>query len=307
MRCELSEFIKNLIMCLFILTGIFLSLSVTHVYGIKTVPQTRIARRLERNQNLEITSFAVDTDQTSRTIHYETGKEIVLICDGVEKTFRTCSYQIKNLLKNEKIDLGKEDFISQPLNYVLKEKDLVRIKRVLYKTYNVDEPISYRITSETNELVADGIKVIWQPGEKGTTRYKIREKYEDGILKEKKVLSKTRIKEPVTEIVAYGTGVFNGFYRKKFRMCASSYTPTVEECDSDPFTTASGLRVRFGLVAVDPKVIKLGSRLWVSGYGYAIAADTGGLVKNMKIDLFFWRRLPDGNWKGAYIDVYLLD
>ena len=89
-------------------------------------------------------------------------------------------------------------------------------------------------------------------------------------------------------------------------MCASSYNPTVAQCDSDPFTTATGRRVRFGIAAVDPKVIPLHTKLYVAGYGYAIAADTGGLIKNNKIDLFFWRRLADSGWRGGYIDVYIL-
>ena len=39
------------------------------------------------------------------------------------------------------------------------------------------------------------------------------------------------------------------------------------------------------LIAVDPSVIPLGSRVWVEGYGEAIAADTGGAIKGHKIDV----------------------
>jgi 3D (Asp-Asp-Asp) domain-containing protein len=232
---------------------------------------------------------------------------LYLYCDGAMKTLRTDAKQVETLLKKEKITLSKEDFISKPLNYYVMDSDLIQVKRVRYLEYIVDEPISFTSISQTNPLVANGIKAIWQPGEKGILRYQIRERFEDGILKEKKVLSKTRIKEPTIEIIALGSGFFSGKYKKKFRMCASSYNPTVEQCDGDPFTTATGIRVRYGVVAVDPSVIKLGSKLWVSGYGYAIAADTGGLIKKMKIDLFFWKRLPNENWKGGFIDVYLLE
>jgi len=51
--------------------------------------------------------------------------------------------------------------------------------------------------------------------------------------------------------------------------------------------TATGLRARKGLVAVDPKVIRLGTRLYIDGYGIAIAADTGGWIKGNRIDLCF--------------------
>lgn len=51
-------------------------------------------------------------------------------------------------------------------------------------------------------------------------------------------------------------------------------------------TTYSGIRVRRGLVAVDPRVIPLGSILYVEGYGYALAADTGSAIKGHRIDLY---------------------
>ncbi len=55
--------------------------------------------------------------------------------------------------------------------------------------------------------------------------------------------------------------------------------------------TAMGTRARVGAVAVDPRVIKLGSRLYVESmdgwpsYGYATAEDTGGAIKGKRIDL----------------------
>lgn len=54
-----------------------------------------------------------------------------------------------------------------------------------------------------------------------------------------------------------------------------------------PGRTASGLPVGWGVVAVDPAVIPLGTRLVVPGYGEAVAADTGGAVQGAKIDLWF--------------------
>ena len=51
--------------------------------------------------------------------------------------------------------------------------------------------------------------------------------------------------------------------------------------------TATGLPVGWGVVAVDPSVIPLGSRLTIPGYGDAVAADTGGAVRGDMIDLWF--------------------
>jgi 3D (Asp-Asp-Asp) domain-containing protein len=69
--------------------------------------------------------------------------------------------------------------------------------------------------------------------------------------------------------------------------------------------TASGMALTKGIVAVDPAVIPLGTRLYVPGYGFAIAADTGGGIKGNMIDLGY----PDGvevDWRTGWVDVFIL-
>ncbi len=78
-----------------------------------------------------------------------------------------------------------------------------------------------------------------------------------------------------------------GGYLNFITMRATAYTA------SRYARTASGERVSLGVVAVDPRVIPLGTKLYIQSldgsidYGYAIASDTGGAIKNRKIDLFF--------------------
>ena len=51
--------------------------------------------------------------------------------------------------------------------------------------------------------------------------------------------------------------------------------------------TATGVAVGWGIVAVDPTVIPLGTRMTIPGYGEGVAADTGGAVRGATIDLWF--------------------
>ncbi len=77
----------------------------------------------------------------------------------------------------------------------------------------------------------------------------------------------------------------NGKHTGRFlTMVATGYSPE-EPGLSD--ATASGLKAQRGVVAVDPRVIPLGTRVHVEGYGYAIAGDTGSAIKGMRIDLCF--------------------
>lgn len=71
--------------------------------------------------------------------------------------------------------------------------------------------------------------------------------------------------------------------------------------------TFSGVYPRIGTIAVDPKVIPLGSRLWIEGYGYGIAQDTGGLIKGKVIDLFMNERKECIQWGRRKVMVYFLN
>ena len=73
-----------------------------------------------------------------------------------------------------------------------------------------------------------------------------------------------------------------------------------------PGKTASGLPVRKGVVAVDPDLIPLGTRLFVPGYGRAVAADVGGAIKGRIIDLWMPNDAQARRWgrKTVVITVY---
>ena len=65
------------------------------------------------------------------------------------------------------------------------------------------------------------------------------------------------------------------------------------------------MRAGKGVIAVDPKVIKLRSKVYIPGYGMAVAGDTGGAIKGNIIDLGFDDAKTAG-WKARFIDIYLL-
>jgi 3D (Asp-Asp-Asp) domain-containing protein len=97
----------------------------------------------------------------------------------------------------------------------------------------------------------------------------------------------------------------NGKHTGRFlTMVATGYSPE-EPGLSD--ATASGLKAQRGVVAVDPRVIPLGTRVHVEGYGYAIAADTGSAIKGMRIDLCFDTLAECNAYGKRTVQVEILD
>jgi len=79
----------------------------------------------------------------------------------------------------------------------------------------------------------------------------------------------------------------SGSFGAEMTVTATAYTAYCAGCSG---TTAYGIDLRANpnqkVIAVDPRVIPLGTKVWVEGYGEAIAGDTGGAIKGNKIDVF---------------------
>ncbi|MED3660820.1 3D domain-containing protein [Ureibacillus sp. FSL K6-8385] len=95
---------------------------------------------------------------------------------------------------------------------------------------------------------------------------------------------------------------------KELVVTATAYTAYCEGCSG---TTAYGINLRANphlkVIAVDPNVIPLGTKVWVEGYGYAIAGDTGGAIKGNKIDVFIPSYDEAMKWGVKKVKVKILD
>lgn len=95
--------------------------------------------------------------------------------------------------------------------------------------------------------------------------------------------------------------------KKTIKMSATAYTASCKGCSG---ITKTGLNLRknpsLKVIAVDPKIIPLGSKVWVEGYGIAVAGDIGGAIKGNKIDLFMSKKSTANNWGRKTVTVKLL-
>ncbi len=145
--------------------------------------------------------------------------------------------------------------------------------------------------------------------------------YENGQLVSRELMNEWYDPEPADTVIYYSTAsapvvapsapleVPDGLnVVRVLRVYATWYNAaSAGRSPSDPSygITATGVRVDRGVVAVDPSVIPLGTRMYVPGYGNGVAADTGGAIRGNVIDLGY----PDGvvpNWTSRWVDIYIL-
>lgn len=95
---------------------------------------------------------------------------------------------------------------------------------------------------------------------------------------------------------------------KEITVSATAYTADCQGCSG---TTATGVDLKANpdakVIAVDPSVIPLGSKVYVEGYGYATAADTGGAIKGNRVDIFVPNEQDAVNWGVKNVKVQILN
>ncbi|HHV19278.1 MAG TPA: DUF348 domain-containing protein [Thermoanaerobacterales bacterium] len=224
--------------------------------------------------------------------------------DGEEITIKTQPNAVVNLLAKAEISLGEKDKIQPGLCDYITGTDQITITRVDQRVTTEIKTIPYEIVSRKDFSLSLGEKKVAQKGEEGQEEVKTIEILENG-----KVVSTTTeskiLKAPKSQIVLTGTvqlasrGGVDFSYTEKRRMLATAYTHTGNR-------TATGTITRVGVVAVDPKVIPLGTKLYIDGYGFARAEDTGGAIKGDKIDLFLNTAEETKRFGRRWVTVYIL-
>jgi 3D (Asp-Asp-Asp) domain-containing protein len=177
------------------------------------------------------------------------------------------------------------------------------------KNVKKEENIDYNTIIEKDENLASDIKVVKSEGKLGKKEVEYQVTYKDGIEFSSEVKSVKTIIEPINKIVTQGTNTTYAsrgkevIGKKRISCIATAY--------SDGLLTASGRspsRNPNGLstIAVDPSVIPIGSKVYIEGYGYAIAADTGGAIRGNKVDLYFNSHNETSIWGRRNVNVTIL-
>ncbi|MCX6366534.1 MAG: 3D domain-containing protein [Armatimonadetes bacterium] len=193
---------------------------------------------------------------------------VILTIKGENHVLRTSAPTVSQLLQEQNLTLTEDQKISVPLNTPLSEGMQVAIE-------------SKAAPASAPKAAPASMKVV-APAKKETAVSR-------GTLSSRSSL-----------------GSLSRYEGKRvLTLMATGYGPG----ENGPWgnRTFMNTRVRFGVVAVDPRVIKLGTRLYVEGYGECRAEDTGGAIKGMRIDLAFDSDRVANQYGRRKVRVVILD
>ncbi|MGH4123578.1 MAG: 3D domain-containing protein [Clostridium sp.] len=243
--------------------------------------------------------------------------DLKVFVDNKELNIKSTEKNISLMLKAQKITLSATDKVSPSIETELSSGMKVIITRVKTVTIKQTKPIDFKtvIKNDTNTLKSQSkVSQVGKQGEKSVTSNVT---YENGKEVARKVIKETVIKAPQSKIIVQGTLKAITFSRggsssnsgKIITVKATAYSAA--DGINSTYTSSGKKAVRnpngYSTIAVDPRIIPMGTKLYVEGYGYAIAADTGSGIKGNFIDVFFNTNKEVSNWGVKYIKVQILN
>lgn len=242
---------------------------------------------------------------------------IQIATNGKNIEFKTIARPVKEVLTKAQIKYDDDDIIKPGLETIVEPESIIQIIDVRSEIVVKQAPIKPKTEYRNDRNLERGIRQIVRPGQPGLAEHQIKMTYHDGVLIERTTLAKKVVKPVVNELIAVGTKpvvrtlvTSRGSYRyiEARVMEATAYYPGPESCGkyADGYTY-TGKKAGYGVVAVDPRVIKLGTQLYIEGYGKAEAADIGGAIKGNRIDLCYDTYKEALRFGRKKVKVYILE
>lgn len=231
---------------------------------------------------------------------------ITLVADRETSELYSAADTVGDVLREKKVDINGQDIVNPAAGEKITGDTEIRVIRVRTENEEVKAPIAYDTRRVPDHEMARGISRTIVRGQNGEEVQTWSVTYHDDQVVSRHMVDRKTINKPVEAVVHVGTGqtVSRGGETIRFReamdVTATAYTYT-------GYNTASGTRPQYGVVAVDPRVIPLGTRMYIEGYGYATALDTGGAIKGNRIDVFVESESDAHRWGVRSVRVYLLE
>lgn len=230
----------------------------------------------------------------------------------------TVGRPVRNILNQFGIVYDVDDRISPSLDATIQPEQKIRVIRVSSSVITTRTVIKPGTEYQKDNSMEQGETKVVRIGETGVVERQIKMIYEDGREIRRYKIAEKIVKPAVNAVIVVGIkpiirtlvtsrGTYR--YRELKVMDATAYSPGPESCGKYAVygRTYTGKKAGFGLVAVDPRVIPLGSKLYIDGYGQAEAADKGAAIKGNRIDLCYETYREAVMFGRKKIMVYILE
>ncbi|MDO5398386.1 MAG: G5 domain-containing protein [bacterium] len=306
------------------------------------VVKTRVGNVAELLSEEGMTVSDADKLNVSPEAEIDDGHEII-VKRGKQVTIKTVEGETVANVTSADAESALEEagYQTGAADEITKEGDVISVVTVDEKTEETAVPVDFDTIYTEDASLAKGETKVVQAGVQGEKLITQHVVYRDGTEVSRETLSEEITDEPVQQIIAKGTKItatpepsksvtapaakgsgfssdtgstINGMkYRKKITMQATAYSTSPSE-NGGYAVSAKGNPLKHGIVAVDPNVIPLGSKVYVEStdgswvYGVASAEDTGGAIKGNRIDLCYEGSAASVNTFGRRTcNVYILE
>ena len=264
--------------------------------------------------------------------------KVKITADGKTETYRLCEGTTESLLKKAGITLGDNDIVSPERGEKISDETTITVKRVRFEHETVKGEIPFETKVEYDDSKFEDEARVKTKGKNGKKTETVRKIYVDGEYTESKVVETVVNKKAVTKVVVRGSKPRPGGYLGGYvtgRSVISELTPPFKiELDENnrPIkykkvitgkatayctgtTCSTGVRAMPGRVAVDPREIPYGTKMYIVSsdgrwnYGYCTASDTGGFIHNSStvVDLYMRSYNDCVNFGRRNVDIYILE
>lgn len=243
---------------------------------------------------------------------------VSLVVDGVPTTLITSAQTVGELLTEENVAFDNHDIVQPSVDSPLQSESVVRVTHIGVWTETVRQPIAAPVKNVPSFRIGPGKTKVLEPGSDGMKEltYIVTRGSDRAAPPRRSMLSAHVVRAARPRVVAQGVAEYAlsqiaergfdatvRFAGAAMKMIATAYTAHCAGCSG---FTKTGAPAGHGIVAVDPRVIPLGTALFIPGYGRAIAGDTGSAIRGNRIDLGFNSTSDAFRFGTRPITVYIL-
>jgi 3D (Asp-Asp-Asp) domain-containing protein/uncharacterized protein YabE (DUF348 family) len=246
-------------------------------------------------------ALSVDPKSTltdGQTVVYRAAVPVTVVVDGQPHVLRSSAATVSELLSQQSVAWDRHDTVSPAPAAPVANDAVVTVQHVDRWTETVRETLVPKVVKRWAFTLRPGTSKVVDPGHAGVAEvdYTVTRTPDRRSVRRTTLVSRI-LRAPRARIVAEGIGEYAAMSLAErgivgtlrlassaLSMVATAYTAGCSGCSG---VTASGRPAGHGVVAVDPRVIRMGQRMYIPGYGHAVAGDTGGAIRGNRIDLGF--------------------